>query len=97
MISTNHLIAEIREKCIAANPDGDIRTECLNHGYDYRPIRLADVVWAYHLNGEQEDNLHYRSRLAEICMKWNLREDDLEQQSESTLTFLAELLREKGK
>ena len=61
-----------------------------------RPIRLADVLLAYihcaklaHVVAEA--NKHLDNEL-KIMMMWNLRADDLEKQSEETVTFLAELL-----
>jgi hypothetical protein len=58
-----------------------------------RPIRLADVLLAigskYAVDGAGEI---YRSGYLTGDSVWNLRADDLEQQSEETISFLYELL-----
>lgn len=64
-----------------------------------RPIRLADVLLAISgrtgYNGKcwmlEQDGLYVFERLKRIA--WNLRNDDLTQQSEETISFLYELLK----
>jgi hypothetical protein len=55
-----------------------------------RPIRLADVLRA------QDKVLPFRKgymgKMTDTVLKWNLRADDLEKQSEQTIDFLHELL-----
>jgi hypothetical protein len=55
-----------------------------------RPIRLADVLLAM-FEGDAEERA---DELIHGSVKvWNLRKDDLNEQSEETITFLAELLK----
>src|SRR2546426_810952 len=87
-------IAAIRQKCIEANPDRE---------WVVQTIRLADVLLAI----EKSDNdqvtfvdaagFFYADYLQgngiepqDVC--WNLPKDDLNEQSEECLDFLAELL-----
>jgi len=65
-----------------------------------RPIRLADVLFAMNPNilvdglgvfWEFIDGREYRCK--QHTTKWNLKDDNLEQQSEETLTFISELLK----
>lgn len=81
----------IRKACIEANPDGDIRTECLNDGYHYREVRLADVLLAIKKVGYGSTD-EWLGVLGHLADTWNLRADDLESQSPETIEFLNQLL-----
>ena len=91
----------VRGAVIKANPEImeiRVRKLCKEHGFGndkchciarQRPIRLADVLLAI---GEiRPDFLLAVGHLA----SWNLRKDNLEEQSEETINFLASLLEKK--
>ena len=85
----------IREKCIAANPAGDIRTECMNDGYDYREVWLVDILLATDLDKIKILAERVKPLAGEVLLiigKWNLRTDDLEKQSKETIDFIYQLL-----
>lgn len=94
----NKKLQLIREKCIAANPhrkegwDWDSgRPE--GSGYmDHAPCRLADVLLAIETSEGKVYDRAVNESMATALNIWNLRADDLEKQSEDTITFLAELL-----
>lgn len=87
----------IRTACVKANPDA----------YEFgipRLFRLADVLLALQDNEALGDYtntdgyltfLDYTDELPKTAWSWNLRNDDLSQQSPETLKFLAELLAPK--
>ena len=69
-----------------------------------RPIRLADIVLALHTKLSPTQDLIFkeiadkviqdiRNQIMEVVVRWNLKNDNLENQSEETLQFLAELLK----
>jgi hypothetical protein len=82
----------IRQACIKANPIG-------SGGFKYRPIRLADVLLA--IDGTTQGQLiairpngdMYRSDIQNTKWHWNLRNDDLSQQSNECIEFLYDLLK----
>lgn len=96
-------LALIREKCIAVNPSrvwwsADGPEE--GNAAIWEPVRLADVLLAI---GDRE-RIHVGGRGRFFTFKgddmrdmvggrfWNLRKDDLTEQSDECLAFLAELL-----
>lgn len=79
----------IRQKCIAANPEAYV------FGVP-RPIRLADVLVP--IVGDL-DELGSKEQFDPIAVSivrtvghWNLRADDLEKQSEETISFIYKIL-----
>lgn len=61
-----------------------------------RPIHLADVLLARKKSMQSLTWLFAADeKLAELVDRWNLRQDELTQQSDECLEFLAELLKEK--
>jgi hypothetical protein len=99
------MIAFITQKCIAANENKALFCECpLCQGDRWcsRPIRLADVLLAI----EEKDNdvrdvkIYLHQAFHEVGIIWgnieacwNLRKDDLTEQSEETINFIAGLLK----
>lgn len=97
----------IRAACIKANPKIIVNQHAQLIGWDHkvtyfeekRPIRLADVLLA--IGGEsdtEQSQWRYLGNLSKVCgfgwnVAWNLRNDDLSQQSPETLRFLANLLK----
>lgn len=96
----------IRQKCIKANPnrihfcckygtydDNEFCDYCLEHA---RPIRLADILLAIdeknRVAGMKGWNLITVDAAFKIISLYDLRADDLEQQSEETINFLYKLL-----
>ena len=93
-------IKDIREACIKANPEIDFYSICSAHqnqGFEcdrckigtYRPIRLADVLYAY---CTKVDYHMGEKTTLEIIFGWNLRNDDLNELRDKYLKFLADLL-----
>ena len=85
----------VREACIKANPDIEVGEEIAEENGMMRPIRLADVLLAIR-EKMPLGNIpmgHGTSVLNLMMQHWNLRTDDLSQQSPETLKFLADLLR----
>jgi len=97
-------LAAIRQKCIEANPtikDDTLCTpECRVHR---RPIRLADILLAAARNSVLEGWQY----MVDVCgdfyalpdgnnpqlkAHWNLRADNLEDQSDETIAFIHSLL-----
>jgi hypothetical protein len=87
----------IRQKCIEANPEIMATRNCTHpncqyaeHTFSGRSIRLADVLLAiFEADAEERaDELIHGS-----VKVWNLRKDHLNEQSEETIDFLADLLR----
>ena len=59
-----------------------------------RPIRLADVVLAIKSSDPSKMTVgRFKELCGDVCSRWNLRTDNLSQQSAETLKFLASLLR----
>jgi hypothetical protein len=62
-----------------------------------RHIRLADVLLAMEGTGQKTKTADRLINLHDNCwgqdVRWNLRADDIEKQSEETISFLYELLR----
>jgi hypothetical protein len=74
-------------------------THCVCTNYHQligRPIRLADVLLAIgdipHTHFLKDDTYGIHGDAAKIVLDWRLRTDDLEQQSDTTLSFIASLL-----
>lgn len=97
---TDH-IAAIRAACIKANPARKWTKEVFgaysNSQGDTHdlPVRLADVLLALYKNctaGQWDDALLALIDNQGGLMTWNLRTDDLEQQSDETVAFIASLL-----
>ena len=64
----------------------------------YRPIRLADVLLALETKSKQDplneyQSLHDRHGVTATLRLWNLRKDNLTEQSDGCLEFLAQLLK----
>jgi hypothetical protein len=90
-------------------PAQELCSECEATGkVSGRPIRLADVLLAIGQRQKDSETpfnfaihdsgaiMKWDLRLAEwfnTCIVWNLDADDLEKQSEETITFLYELLK----
>lgn len=89
----------VRAACVAANPT-ILKNDCRLCEGEYdgeRPIRLADVLLAIRDNtGMNRPHVHINGEGLEIGHSrfWNCRKDDLTEQSEETLHFLATLLSE---
>jgi hypothetical protein len=99
----------IREKCIVANPEigndysvaaigGRLRNTSERvwnaKAVQGRPIRLADVLLAINATLRKErGTISLDENSVKLILFWNLRADDLEKQSEETISFLAELLK----
>lgn len=88
------MLEKIRAKVIEANPEGFkphpcVRYEDPKYGceIEIRPVRLADVLLA-----TSESNRVFDITALEIVRLWNLRTDDLEKQSEETLSFIGNVL-----
>lgn len=94
----------LKEVIQKANPDFEMAREvpCHCHGdprcinAPKRPIRLADVLLAYK---DQAPNALRMAKgatintdITEIVYNWNLTDDNLDNQSEETKSFLYELL-----
>jgi hypothetical protein len=62
-----------------------------------RPVRLADVLVAYiHFGAPAQivaDAKKHLDNELQIVFSWNLRADDLEKQSDETISFLYDLLK----
>lgn len=83
----------IQQKCAEANPDG------FEFGVS-RPIRLADVLLAIRANPSHHSYSIQVSENVSFCrgetwieIGWNLRKDNLNDQSEDTIHALADLLK----
>lgn len=79
----------IRQKCIEANPERDWFTPIP------QPIRLADVLLAipkYLAIGNTGQFMDASDVLPDEPIYWNLRKDNLTEQGDECITFLAELL-----
>lgn len=99
----NKNIELIRQKCIEANPAREEQWQTQN-GDTQRPCRLADVLLAILAKGPQwktairvesdgQFNLYREPSKQWWCeATWNLLKDDLNEQSEETINFLATLL-----
>jgi hypothetical protein len=85
----------IRAACIEVNPsDTTLRDKNSWQGLQIkreygRPVRLADVLLAIN---ESKKRPYGYDVLMEIVAYWNLRKDDLSEQSVECVAFLAELL-----
>lgn len=102
-MTQNDKLEIIKQKCIAANPEiGTARA----HWPFEREIRLADVLLAVDVfrNGKNEHGYSvrhtgriYEDDLNSVAKKqvgvWNLRADDLQEQSPETIEFLYSLLK----
>ncbi len=87
----------IRAACIRANPDRAwIRYEDVDTEW---PVRLADVLWAWHEKADKDLQdkdiipLPMRAMYGKIALHWNLRKDDLTEQSDETISFLYDILK----
>lgn len=97
-------IEAVRKACIAANPDIKILFQEPNI-YESGAIRLADMLlavgdaWRKDLDVAMQSLPRYRAALnrniVEVIKRWHLRADDLTQQSDETIEFLAGLLANK--
>jgi hypothetical protein len=92
---SNQNLDLIRQKCIEAIEGNDLLFDgkyptaeklLVKH---YRPIHLADVLLAIEANYGSAT----LSTQVLAMERWNLRTDDLNQQSDEEITFLADLLR----
>lgn len=91
------LLQKIRAKCIEVNPEIVVWSPIVadKKRKAPRPIRLADVLLAMKNVSlevswfEGDDSL---MRLDGANVRWNLREDDLEKQSEETIKFIGSVL-----
>jgi hypothetical protein len=103
----NQKLELIRQKCIEANPEIRDDAGCFIHcrmlqgGQEWgdscmckvRTVRLADVVnFLRTIKGSGNAN-RYAAWALELIGIWNLRKDDLNEQSEETINFLSELLK----
>lgn len=100
-------IALVRQKCIEANSDFLVGPclGCARKGKahllalrpDQRPIRLADVLLA--LDGLRKNEPYSKTQrnfeavTLGYTKGWNLRKDDLIEQSDETIEFIATLLK----
>jgi len=96
----------IRTACIEANPeinepctcpkggrwDGErICDKCGGWEYVPRPIRLADVLLAIESYPDYDEAVHGLLFSGPVDRRWNLHADDLTQQSDDCIAFLADL------
>ena len=84
-------LAAIQQKCVEANPE----IENKRWGTE-RPIRLADVLLAVQKQ-EYGGSPEFRYTCEKLTsgawhVHWNLRKDDLTEQSEECISFLYDLL-----
>lgn len=82
----------IRQKCVEANPEIKNRV----HSAFGAIIRLADVLLAIEQTEHWRKGTFLRERkttIHDVYERWNLRKDDLTQQSDECLQFLADLLK----
>lgn len=98
----------IRKACIIANPDIQYWNERWEQ-VEFREIRLADVLLALDINStDKRWNISVSSNLirierlgiiefSDVVCIWELKNDNLELQSEETIKFLADLLVMEGK
>ena len=103
-MENNDKLNFIRQKCIEANPnrsegwDEDSGRPTGSGYMDFMPCRLADVLLVIkkmYMNGTLQKEGEFKNGtewFGEIAWDWNLRSDDLTQQSEETINFLFDLL-----
>ncbi|MCB1392884.1 hypothetical protein [Nitrobacter sp.] len=93
----------IRAACIEANPsDTTLRDKNSWQGLQIkreygRPVRLADVLLALEQSGDPQYAVNTTGEFMRwgdtpTGIRWNLRKDDLAEQSDECVAFLAELL-----
>ena len=59
-----------------------------------RPIRLADVLWAINMPIKYHTKTPtVKIELCKLLSSWNLLKDNLEDQSEETVTFISNLIK----
>jgi hypothetical protein len=101
-------IEAIRQKCYDANPELMERRDVIGNdrlGYSVSkyikryPIRLADVLLAIHKKAKIEEKGFVESLFSVeiddlVNIHWNLRQDDLTQQSDECIDFLFKLYHE---
>lgn len=83
-------LQKIKDACIKANPG---RGLILSHNDDY--YRLADVLLAVeekYINNRSLHERFFRMILISPLDKWNLKDDNLEHQSEECVQFISNLL-----
>lgn len=85
----------IRKACAAANPQVEILMGQEMSVYYIRPIRLADVLSAIgNVDARVKvDGDKLKVFADETMLTWNLRKDDLTEQSDECVEFLAEILK----
>ena len=93
----------IRQKCIEANPE-PYKNLVRDNATNFATIRLADVLLAIYTKLAREENIkserirgmqqrnRYGALVDVLLDKYDLRKDDLNDQSEETITFIAQLL-----
>lgn len=90
-------LAEIRRKCIEANPEDD-RYRCDCNWCVSLTIHLADILLAIveHCKDTNRPITAYRNfkvAAIELLALYNLRADDLTLQSDPTISFIYDLLK----
>lgn len=93
----------IRQKCIEANSTKEWNWHCPARktcSVDFEePVRLADVLlaipqlWVQPKIERKDDYRYINNGVFSTGIKWNLRKDDLTEQSDETIAFLADLLK----
>lgn len=97
-------VEEIRAACIKANPEieqrnitkirnghGETIDVHVDDGRFFRPIRLADVLLA--MDEKADGYISFTEWHFFIFHRWNLRTDDLTQQSPECIAFIHSLLK----
>ena len=85
-------LKEIREACIKANPEKEWVETYVAGEEEYSddvPVHLADVLLAI----EETELWEIQSKWAyKLIWAWNKKDDNLEHQSEETISFIHSLL-----
>lgn len=81
-------LEEIRKACIAANPNKTLEHDCCLTVF---PFTLSDVLLAINNHVESMENAQ-DGNWWNIIIRWNLRKDDLRDQSEETMNFIHSLI-----
>jgi hypothetical protein len=85
----------IKEKCMTANP-GRVWV-CSEKCHGCMDVRLADVLLTLKASSEQDElnlglPLELHHGVKGLLAKWNLRWDDLSEQSDETIDFIHSLI-----
>ena len=96
-------LQQIREACIKANMEGFGMVGKVEISPYMRPVRLADVLLAMSQTGTVTKGANFLVNVVEIGhgvggsglfqdVRWNLKDDNLDNQSSETIDFIHSLL-----